>query len=321
LARLADRKLLLAAAERHLPALLAARAAKLAGEIGAGNAALALDGPRIAWDGEVVAGLAAGRSLLAPRIELDLALTTLPVATRQQLQAALETWLETAMAPLAPLKALEAATREAGAGPELRALLIRLSEAGGMMERAGSGLERLGEEQRARLRKLGVRIGALDLFVPTMLKSMALSAWRTLLAARGQALPAPVPNMPPVAGLPGRAAPPPGYRALGKQALRLDIAEKLLRAAHEARVAAKGRSFVIDPALAISTGLATPAYAHLLRLGGFQAQMPRALPAGAFGPPVPARWHWRPPRREVESARSVAPDAENAFAILAELVR
>ena len=320
-ARLADRKLLLAAAERHLPALLAGRAAQLAEEIAAGTAKLALDGPRIAWDGEAVARLVAGRSLLTPRIELDLALTSLPAATRFQLQTALEGWLGSALAPLAPLNALEIATREAGAGPELRALLIRLSEAGGTMPRAGSGLERLAEEQRARLRRLGVKVGALDLFLPAMLKSGALGAWRTLLAARGQALPAPVPNMPPVVALPSRTQPPPGYRAIGKQALRLDIAEKLLRAAHEARVAAKGRSFVIDPALAISTGLATPAYAQLLQLGGFQANLPRALPAGAFGPPVPPRWLWRPPRRETELARPAAPAAEGAFAALADLVR
>jgi ATP-dependent RNA helicase SUPV3L1/SUV3 len=108
---------------------------------------------------------------------------------------------------------------------------------------------------------------------------------------------------------------------VGKQALRLDIAEKLLRAAHEARVAAKGRSFVIDPALAISTGLATSGYAQLLRLGGFQATMPRALPAGAFGPPMPPRWLWRPPRREVDPARPAAPGGEGAFAALADLVR
>ena len=94
--------------------------------------------------------------MLAPRIELDQALTTLPLAVRQQLQEALDGWLGGALAPLAPLRALEGATREAGAGPELRALLIRLSEAGGMMERAGSGLERLGEEQRARLRAEGI---------------------------------------------------------------------------------------------------------------------------------------------------------------------
>ncbi|HEX4847647.1 MAG TPA: helicase, partial [Novosphingobium sp.] len=188
---------------------------------------------------------------------------------------------------------------------------------------ADSGLDRLAPEQRDRLRKLGVRVGALDLFVPDMLKPAALGAWRTLLAARGAALPAPVPGMPPVVAVPGKTATPPGYRRLGKQALRIDLAEKLLRAAHERRVAAGNRPFVIDPALAVSTGLATVGYAHLLRLGGFQANPARILPEGSFGPPQPARWRWRPLRRETpgREAPPQPPRPGNAFAALAALVR
>ena len=102
------------------------------------------------------------------------------------------------------------------------------------------------------------------------------------------------------------------------------MAEKLLREAHGARVAAPGKSFILDPALAISMGLGTPAYAQLLRMAGFNAGSPRPLPAGAFGPPAPPRWRWRPlPRRE-EPARAArpAPIREgSAFAALADLVR
>ncbi|MEN9926910.1 MAG: hypothetical protein RL268_3036, partial [Pseudomonadota bacterium] len=216
-----------------------------------------------------------------------------------------------------------AAAGEAASGPELRALLIRLVETGGILERAGSKLDKLSPEQRERLRKLGVRVGALDLFVPDMLKSAALSAWCTLQAVRGLPHHAPVPNMPPVVATPGKTLAPPGYRRLGKQAVRLDIAEKLLRAAHEARVAAKGRPFVIDPALAVSTGLATVSYAHLLRLAGFNATPARVLSKGAFGPPQPARWRWRAPRRD-SAGRAAAPPVprpDSAFAALAGLMR
>ena len=165
-------------------------------------------------------------------------------------------------------------------------------------------------------------MGALDLFVPAMLRAPALAAWRALLAAQGRVLAAPVPGMPPVVPALGKAPIPPGYRRLGKQALRIDIAEKLLRAAHGARVAAGTRPFVIDPALAISTGLATPGFAHLLRLGGFQPIMPRPLREGAFGPPAPPRWRWRPVRREAEAlGRPAPPPPGNAFAALAVLVR
>jgi ATP-dependent RNA helicase SUPV3L1/SUV3 len=103
--------------------------------------------------------------------------------------------------------------------------------------------------------------------------------------------------------------------------LRLDLAEKLLSAAHEARVRANGRSFVLDPALAVSMGLETKAYALLLRLGGFSARVPRALPEGAFGPPLPPLWRWRPLRRDAEPVQAVPPRASGAFAALAELVR
>ncbi len=318
--RVADRKLLLAAAERHLPALRKGRAETLLAEDGS---RLTLDGARVLWDGEPVARLDPGRNLLLPRVLLDLSLDSLPTDLRQRVTTMLEQWLATNLKALTPLHRLDAAASDAASGPELRALLIRLVESGGMMERSGSDLDRLNPEQRDRLRRLGVRVGALDIFVPDMLKSAALTAWRTLQATRYQKHHAPVPNMPPVVPVPGKTLTPPGYRRLGKQAARLDIAEKLLRAAHDARVAAKGRPFVIDPALAISTGLATVSYAQLLRLAGFNATPARPLVQGAYGPPQPAQWRWRAPRRQDPRRKTPrpAPRPDSAFAALAELVR
>lgn len=320
-ARLADRKLLLAAAERHLPALLAERAAAMAAALDAGEPGLALSGTRLCWHGEVIAALAAGKSPLAPTVEPDPALDALGALARQRLLVALQAWLGRELDALEPLRKLEAASSDPAAGPELRALLIRLTESGGLLERAGSGLDRLDKTQRERLRRLGVRVGALDLFVPAMLRPAPLAAWRALLAGRGSTCPEPPPGMPPVIQHGGRNAPPRGYRALGKQALRIDLAEKLLHKAHAVRAAAGNRSFVIDPALAISTGLTTASYAQLLRLAGFQPGMPRPLAEGALGPPAPPRWRWRPPRREIRAAERPAPLPGSAFAALAELVR
>ena len=325
--RLADRKLLLAAAERHLPALRAARAehliAALREPVPVLGPVLALAGATLAWEEEPIARLSPGKALLAPKLVLDPALAGLESDLRRRLTGALEHWLDQALAPLAPLRRIEAAAGDPVAGPALRALLIQLVEAGGILERRGSGLDRLSKDQRDYLRKLGVRVGALDLFAPDMLKTPALTAWRTLCAARGTGLAAPVPGMPPAVTVPAPAPTPPGYRRLGAQALRLDMAEKLLRAAHGARVAAGGKTFVIDPALAISTGLATPGYALLLRQAGFKPIMPRPLRAGQFGPPVPPRWRWLPLHRpgEPEPAAPSLPQAGNAFAALAELLR
>jgi len=321
-ARLADRKLLLAAADRHLPGLLVDRAARLVREAEANDPTVSLDGSRIAWEGETVGRLSTGRSVLAPQVVPDAALDAVGPALRGQVEAALAAWLDRALAALAPLRELEAATRDKTAGPELRALLIRLVEAGGMLERAGSGLDRLDKGQRDRMRRLGVRVGALDLFLPAMLKPATLIAWRALCLANGAPAPTAAAAMAPVIALPGKMRTPLGYRRLGPQGIRLDMAEKLLRAAHGTRVAAGGKTFVIDPALAISTGLATPNFARLLRLGGFQPSVPRPLREGAFGPPAPSRWRWRPPRRESEAAKAPPPvAATGAFAALAELVR
>ncbi len=324
-ARLADRKMLLAAAERHLPALRADRAAQLVTALAGAAPRLALNGATAEWDGEPVARLSTGKRLLLPRLTLDPALAGLAPDLRHSLTAALEQWLARALAPLAPLRRIETAASDAAAGPALRALVIQLVEAGGMLERSGSGLDRLSTEQRDYLRKLGVRVGALDLFVPDMLKPAALAAWRTLCAARGTTLPAPVPRMPAVialapAALAPAAALPPGYRRLGAQAVRLDVAEKLLCAAHDVRVAAKGKPFVIDPALAVSTGLTTPAYAQLLRLGGFKPIMPRPLRAGQFGPAAAPRWRWQPDRREDQTA-ATPPSAPRRGNVFAELLR
>ena len=317
-ARLADRKLLLAAAERHLPTLRAARAGQLIAALDESPGAVALAGAMLTWEGEPVAQLQPGKALLGPKLVLEPALIGLDAQLRERLTRALELRLDVALAPLAPLRAIEAAASDPAAGPDLRAFLIRLVDAGGMLERAGSGLDRLSKEQRDYLRRLGVRVGALDVFVAAMLKFPALGAWNAQHAARGTRLAAPSPAMQPVIALSLTAALPPGYRRLGEQALRIDLAEKLLRAAHGVRVAATGKTFVLDPALAVSTGLATLGYAQLLRLAGFKPIMPPPLASGQFGPPQPPRWRWVPPHRTAQPLPSapVAPAPGNAFAEL-----
>jgi ATP-dependent RNA helicase SUPV3L1/SUV3 len=126
--------------------------------------------------------------------------------------------------------------------------------------------------------------------------------------------------MPPVHPLAHGAAPR-GYRRIGKQALRIDMAEKLLREAHGARVTAEPRLFPLDPARAVSMGLTQESYLQLLRLAGFQPRHPPQMPQGAFGPSAPVLWRWRPPRRDAPRPSDSRPRPEGAFAALAELVR
>ncbi|WP_296675224.1 helicase-related protein [Novosphingobium sp.] len=319
--RLADRKLLLAAAERHLPKALDHRAGELLAAMEGEQSGLILRNSQILWDGEPIARLRPGRSVLTPEMVPDESLAALSLPVRSAVEAALTGWLTSAFAALRPLHWLQTGSTQGSAGPELRALLIRLVESGGMLERTGSGLDQLDKLQRDRLRSLGLVVGALDLFVPAMLKYQALLAWRAVSAISGNIIPAIIPGMPPVVVITGKSATPAGYRRLGKQAIRFDVAEKLLRAAHAARVAASGRAFVIDPAMAISTGLSTLTYAQLLRFGGFIASVPRPLDAKAYGPPRPPQWRWRPVRRAPIVAAVRAVTAGGAFAALADLVR
>ena len=313
-ARHGDRKLLLAAAERHLPGLLAERAGRLAADAEAHAESLVLAGGAMCWLGEEVARLAAGPLLTAPRLVLSAALEAVPAAPRAKVRSAVEQWLAWRLKPLAPLARIEAASREAGSGPDLRALLIRLVEAGGVLPRGDSGVDRIDRRRREQLRRLGVRVGALDLFVPALLRAAPLGLWRQLAAVSlRQRLPDVAPAMAPV--LPTA---PLGYRRLGKLALRVDKAEELLREAHGRRASARGREFVLDPAVALAMGLTTAAYARLLHLAGFRPLGRRALAERAHGPPAPLRWRWQPLRSAATAALPPPPDG--AFAALAQLV-
>ncbi|HQS68830.1 MAG: helicase [Novosphingobium sp. 28-62-57] len=325
LARAEDRRLLLAAAERHLPGLLASRAGALI-QAATQPQGLEFEDTALVWESHVIARLERGRRLLDPRLRPDPALDRLSASDKARVIAALEAWLAHHHArTLAPLIALDEASRDPASGPELRALLLHLVESGGVLAREDSGLERLDPTQRTRLKKLGVRIGALDLFVPASLRPAALQSWHRLarVYARSGHDPAPLPPeaLQPVVHT---SIAPAGYRRLGRESLRVDLAEKLLHAAHATRMNAKARRVFLDPAVARSMNLSTAAYAALLRAGGFRVHMGQALPDKAFGPPQPPLWDWRPqrPSPQVDPVPERIPSAPQtgAFAALAALV-
>ena len=312
--RAADRKLLLGAAERHLPALIGARADAVAADVADGSTVPEWSGDELRLGGAVVARVKRRRAALAVTLIPGPALAAVPGPSRAALIAALEAWTARELKPLAPLASVFAASAAPSAGPELRALLIRLGEAGGMLDRAAAGADTLSPEQREALRRLGVRQGVLDLFIPALLRPAGLAAWARLSGGNCATGARPV-----LAAGPGPV--PTGYRRLAAQDLRVDLAERLLRAAHGQRIAAKASACVLDPALARSMGLSTASYARLLQLAGFAARSARALLAGELGPPAPPTWRWRAPRA-APSPTLVPPEprAGNSFAALAELI-
>jgi ATP-dependent RNA helicase SUPV3L1/SUV3 len=311
----ADRKLLLAAAEKHLPDLLARKAAQL---VERDLGALELSGGNIVRDGKAIATVSIGRQGGQASISLSPELSALPQGQRKELTEALELWLDTRLKPLLPLRELEAAARDPASGSEVRALLLAVIEGLGVVSRDDAGLEHIPPEGRKVLRRLGVTIGALDIFVPGLLKPAA----RRLLSALGMDHRPQTRNMEPV--LASARHLPAGYRLAGKQALRVDMAERVLRDTHERRAVSRGRRFTPSRALAISMGLAPASYEALLREAGFRLERHgQVLAEKTQGPPVPELWSWRPRRKKPRLGNRTgdAPKQGNAFAALAGLVR
>jgi len=302
-AGVADRRMLLAAGEKALPALLAERADWLLTQ-GAGE--LAISGGAIRWSGRALAditfpGQPGAGNFGTPRLTLTRDLALLPDAAKAKLEAGLAAWLDKQLEPLEPLRKLAEAARDPAAGSQARALVITLIEARGVISREEAGLENLPKEMRPYLRKLGITFGALDIFDAPLLKP----APRRLLHALGLD-PRPLQEtMSPVLaeGSWPKGRLPAGYRYAGTQAIRVDLAEKILRAAFDARAAVtaarpkeRNPAFRLDMALSVSIGLEADNARRLLGSAGFRCDRARALAEGAHGAPAPDRWHWRPRR-------------------------
>jgi ATP-dependent RNA helicase SUPV3L1/SUV3 len=298
-AGVADRRMLLAAGEKALPALLASRAEWLLTQ---GLGELEISGGAIRWQGRALADITfPGHPFGAPKLALTRDLALLTEASRASLEAGLAAWLDKQLEPLEPLRKLAEAARDPEAGSQARALIITLIEARGVISREEAGLEHLPKEMRPYLRKLGVTFGALDIFAASLLKP----APRRLLHALGLDLRPLQEAMLPVLAEGGWAKGrlPAGYRFAGSQAIRVDLAEKILRAAFDARAAMtaahpkeRNRAFGLDLALSVSIGLEAENARRLLGSAGFRCDRARALPEGAQGAPAPDRWHWRPRR-------------------------
>jgi ATP-dependent RNA helicase SUPV3L1/SUV3 len=306
-ARLADKRLLLAAAERRLGDELERRAAALI-EAPDGTFAIIVEeggGLAVAWGEHVLARLAVGRSLLEPALRTARPLDRLSAQTRAALRARLERWLEAQIhRHLRALRKLAEAAADPATAPGVRALAAMLADAGGVLPRkaALSAIAHLEQADRQALHKLGVRLGPLDLFVAPLLKPAA-QFWRAALLAvrQGQAMPAlPAPG---AATLSAEADPRGAllaYRRAGRTWVRIDLADRL--ASHARKVRSSGGSDPVDVALATSIGLEAEAIARLMADVGFA----RAGDA----------WRWRGRRGAKPDRRS---PTGHAFAELAKL--
>ncbi|MFL6859687.1 MAG: helicase-related protein [Sphingomicrobium sp.] len=308
-ARLADKRLLLAAAERRLGDELERRANAL---VDAGDDAFALiveedGGLAVGWERQALARLAPGRSLLEPALRTARALDRLSAQSRAALRARLERWLETQIAQqLRPLQTLAAAATDPASSPGVRALAAMLTDSVGLLPRKAAlgAISHLEHADRQTLHRLRVRLGPLDVFQMPLLKPAA-QYWRAaLLAVRTGA---PMPSLPPpgAATLPATADPRGAalaYRRLGREWIRIDLADRL--ASHARKVRSAGGADPVDVPLATSIGLDDEAITRLMSEVGFT----RAADSW--------RWRGRRPQRDDRKAAG-----SHAFAELAKLKR
>ena len=306
-ARLADKRLLLAAAERRLGEELDRRARDL---VDAPDHAFALiaeegGGVAISWQDHVLARLAPGRALLEPAVRTARALDRLSAPNRAALRTRLERWLDAQIQRnLRPLTTLASAAVDPASSPGVRALSAMLTDAAGVLPRKAvlSAISHLEQPDRQALHRLRVRLGPLDVFVDAMLKPLA-QFWRAaLLAVRtGQPMPAlPAAGAATLTSEADARGAALAYRRVGRDWVRIDLADRL--ASHARKVRSAGGSDPVNAELATSVGLSEEAVARLMAEVGFTK-------AGEA-------WKWRgrhPPRVDRRAVPS------NAFAELAKL--
>lgn len=294
-ARATDKRLLLAAAERRLGDERARRGVALAE---AEDRDLALSAevgavPTLLWRDLAVATLAPGPTVMRPRVLLDRALECLSVEARGKIEARLKLWLGGQLKRSVPgLVVLDGVQRDPAASPASRAVAAALVAHGGIVARAdiAVAVEGLDPIARKAFRGAGFTIGALDLFDPRLLKPGAARWRRVLLAARGTLPVGAGPRDGATVldrGTPG-ATLAHGYRPVGAQAVRIDLIERIARAAHDARASQGRKPFVLDPALALSMGLTRATLEQLM--GGFGF---RPAPSPSASDDDTLRWTWR----------------------------
>lgn len=270
--------MLLAAAERRLGRILRVKADELLGAPDTDFALMDEAGqtPGINWQGNPIAMLLAGPSLTNPEIRLDRALLSFGQDVQKQIAERLARWMEAQKEKhLLPLTKMAASASDPEVPAVVRAVFAQLADAGGIIARTelDSALAHIDKDQRHLLRRAGIDIGVLDIYHPGLLKPGA-ARWRAVLSAARLAkpcLPLPQPGLTLIAAgdkqeqMGARIA---GFRGFGEQMLRIDMAERMARTAHEA--IAKGEAFTAQCPQIVSLGLSEAAFLQLMRAAGFR---------------------------------------------------
>ena len=277
-AKAAEHKLFLAAAERHLAGLLRqkAREVKMADDSDFELKADVERKPALYYKGDLLGHLAKGRSLIAPLFQPVRAVGVLEGDALRDVVTRCEAWIAAQLEKhLGGILALYALSQDASVDGNVRALAVQLAEEGGIAGRGfiSDALRALPKEARGAARKGGIVFGALDIYHHAALKPAA-AKWRAaLFAARDERV---MPDMPPESAVhlkewnfanqaDIRNA---GYRKIGEEYLRIDLAERVIKKAHQAR--GEATTFGMDMTFATSLGISEVGLNALMRDAGFR---------------------------------------------------
>jgi ATP-dependent RNA helicase SUPV3L1/SUV3 len=248
----------------------------------------------IRWLGDPVARLSPGPSVLTPGAVI-LADEALPVPAQDLVKARIDLWLAAMTRRiLGPLFALE--TLQEGS-EVVRDLAGRLARSLGILERepVRGQIKALAQNERAELRKHGVRFGAYYIFLPASIKpaarTLALQLWSLRAPGDGGALLAALAQI----ASSGRTSISfdnaisregyrvAGYRPCGERIVRVDVIERLAGIIRGAIVEGQARAalgpaghgtsngFIVTGQMTSLTGCAGEQFASILRSMGFRS--------------------------------------------------
>jgi ATP-dependent RNA helicase SUPV3L1/SUV3 len=327
-------------------ALKAAAMSAVATEIGArakavsasADTALKLtrDG-QIIWNHAAVGRLEHGSTLLKPRASV-IAGDQLSGSDREEVQARLQKFTDRHIA--ATLEALVKLEEGEGLEGISRGIAFRLVETLGVLPRdtVAEEVKALSQEDRAKLRTLGARFGAFNLYVPALLKpaptELRLLLWALNLQKEGKLETAALPQ-PPGQGLTSanfdRSTPKGfygvcGYRICGSRVVRIDMLERLAdlirdrvfwrpRFPEEQRPAGsvEGGGFTVVPDMMSLVGCSGEDFLGILRSLDYRMQKKKVKrPAVAAAPAAAEQAQEDTPQAEPASPPPEASPAEAA---------
>jgi ATP-dependent RNA helicase SUPV3L1/SUV3 len=186
-------------------------------------------GGEVQWRSQAVARLAAGESVLSPRVDI-LPTELLDPPRRERVRRRLASWVEAHVgATLGPLLAL----RDSSPAGVARGLVFVLAESLGSARRrdVAEQVAALTRSDRRELSRLGVTLGRLSVFLPVLLRPETVRLRSRLFSVRHGGPPAPGPQGEPSVPL-DRALPSAfylasGYQPAGRRAVRVDRLDRV----------------------------------------------------------------------------------------------